>query len=80
MVWPGVEPVFQSVSWNRPWYLPVECVAENPAPKARKSLAQHGAAGGVLGKVENKFESRGDGTVPATDNRVQQYLAVILID
>jgi hypothetical protein len=55
-------------------------VAENPAPKARKSLAQHGAAGGVLGKVENKFESRGDGTVPATDNRVQQYLAVILID
>ena len=32
----------------------------NPAPWARKSLAQHGAAGGVLGSVGNGSESRRD--------------------
>ncbi len=30
------------------------------APKARKSLAQDGAAGGVLGTAENKSESHRD--------------------
>jgi hypothetical protein len=37
-------------------------LAENPVPKGRKSLAQHGAAGGVLGKLEYRSESRKDGT------------------
>src|SRR5664279_801068 len=32
-------------------------LAENPAPQGRHSLAQHGAAGGVLGRVGNRSES-----------------------
>ena len=36
-------------------------MGENPAPEARFSLAQHGAEGGVLGKMGNGPESRRDG-------------------
>src|ERR1019366_8862441 len=43
---------------RRSWYLP----AKNPAPVARNSLAQHAAAGGVLGKAGNRSESRRDDT------------------
>ena len=38
------------------------------APEARKSLAQHEAAGGVLGKVENYAEPRRGGMVSHTDS------------
>jgi hypothetical protein len=35
-------------------------LAESPAPRARLSLAQHGAAGGVLGNGGNRSKSRRD--------------------
>src|SRR6266849_2003885 len=37
--------------------------AENQAPQGRLSLAQHAAAGGVLGRVEKKSEPRRGGRV-----------------
>src|SRR5664280_2766615 len=53
LVYPPARAVraFQSVCENQTWYLPMDLIGENPAPEARLSLAQHGAAGGVLGKV-----------------------------
>src|SRR5664279_1674797 len=55
-----VEQAF-GVCENETWDWPVKFADSNPAPWARNNLAQHGAAGGVLGKVENRSESRRDG-------------------
>src|SRR5664280_2361071 len=52
----------QSVCKNYAWCATGEQPAAKPAPQARLSLAQHGAAGGVLGGEENGTESRRDGT------------------
>jgi hypothetical protein len=49
-------------SENYAWYATVEQPSIKPAPQGRNSLAQHAAAGGVLGKAENGTESRRDGT------------------
>ena len=59
--------------------LPMDCLGLNReavwllryrAPKGRNSLAQHGAAGRVLGKVEVGSESRRDGTELGGSNSV----------
>ena len=42
---------------NYQWNL----LLKNPAPQERNSLAQHGAAGGMLGRAGNRSESRRDG-------------------
>src|SRR5664280_1190336 len=59
LVYPPARAVraFQSVCEYQTWYLPMDLIGENPAPSARQSLAQHGAAGGVLGRVGNRSES-----------------------
>ncbi len=49
----------------------VERLRKNPAPWARKSLAQHGAAGGVLGRVANVSESRRDDRCSHTPSKGQ---------
>ena len=36
---------------------------KKPAPQGRRRIAQHAAAGGVLGKVGKESESPGDGRV-----------------
>jgi len=43
-------------------------MGESAAPQARLSLAQHAAAGGVLGKVGNQSKSRRDGRGSHTDS------------
>ena len=52
----------QSVCKNYAWCATGEQPAAKPAPQGRLSLAQHAAAGGVLGGAGNGTESRRDGT------------------
>ena len=45
----------------------------------RPSLARHGAAGGVLGKVENQPESRRDGTGSHVDYSAAETFQNLLV-